>query len=221
VEVNGEAAMITTPVNPDRDIIEVEGKRLARGELVYIMLNKPPGLLSTCQSGRERGETVLDLVRVPQRIYPVGRLDRDSRGMLLLTNDGDFTHILTHPSHKTEKEYLVELNQEFSMNDLQLLTNGISLNGKNCQFHRIEAIAPNRYRIILQQGIKRQIRLMAKAMGKWVIDLQRIRIGKLSLGDLPEGKWRLLTNTEVQSLKEGVSNEEDSHSNDLIGRNFG
>lgn len=200
VEIAGKTALISDSVNPDIDIVSVNGELLSAGSKIYIMLNKPAGYLSSCQPGREKGKSVLELVKIPQRVFPVGRLDRDSRGLLLLTNDGDLTFRLTHPSFEKEKEYIILTDSPFSENNLQLLEDGICLNNTNCRFHRIERLEMNRYRVILKQGVKRQIRLMAKAVGKKILDLQRVRIAGLELGDLPEGKWKYLSLNEINQL---------------------
>jgi 23S rRNA pseudouridine2605 synthase len=121
--------------------------------------------------------------------------------LLLLTNDGDLAFSLTHPSHEIEKEYHVETDSPFSAQEEQRLYAGIGLNGKNYRFHRIQRIGDCRYRVILKQGLKRQIRLMAKSVGKKVLNLKRVRIGGLELGDLPEGQWRHLTLEEINLLK--------------------
>ena len=202
VQVNGEAASVTTPVNPDTDVVTVCGESLKPQAPVYILLNKPPGVVCTCRRGREKGLTILDIIKVPQRIFPVGRLDRDSRGLLLLTNDGELAYSLTHPSQESEKEYIIKINEPLTPGDEQLLTEGISLNNTACSFHRLERLAGREYRVALRQGLKRQIRLMVKSVGREVVDLQRVRVGNLKLGDLPEGKWRHLTEIEIKSLKE-------------------
>ncbi len=200
VTINGQIALITSPVDPQTDDIRIEGNPLSAPRFIYIMLNKPPGYLSTCCPGQEKGKSALELVTVESRIFPVGRLDKASRGLLILTNDGNLTYKLTHPSFAKEKEYIVRTDAAFSQKALQLLTTGISLNNTIGKFHNIERIGDCQYRIILLQGIKRQIRLMAKAVGIKVLDLQRIRIHNLLLSDLPQGKWRYLTETEIASL---------------------
>ncbi len=200
VEVNGACAEITTPVDPERDKVTVEGVSLRAEEPVYIMLHKPAGVLSTCRSGREKGSTVLDIVKVQQRVYPVGRLDKNSTGLLLLTNDGKLAYSLTHPSQEVEKEYVIELNHPFTPSDIQRLTCGVNLDGTKCRFHRIEDLGGGAYRVVLRQGLKRQIRRMAETVGKRVVKLKRVREDTLTLGNLPEGEWRYLTSEEVREL---------------------
>jgi len=202
VSVNGIPAQITTPIDPENDVVTINGEPLCEPQKVYILLNKPPGYLSTCKIGKEQGRDILELVKVPQRVFPVGRLDRESRGLLILTNDGDLAYKLTHPSFEKEKEYLIRVNNKFSEKDEQLLTKGISLNNTECKFHSLENISANVYKVVLKQGVKRQIRRMAEQAGKKIMDLQRVREGILELGDLPEGRWRYLTREEIQLLKE-------------------
>jgi len=202
VTVNSQTAQITTPFNPDTDELKIAGDSLNPQKYIYILLNKPKGYLSTCSPGREKGKSVLELVQVIERIYPIGRLDRDSRGLLILTNNGNLTYKLTHPSFAKEKEYIITLDAPFSPKELQLLSRGISLNNTTAKFHHLEKIGDCQYQVVLLQGIKRQIRRMAKAVGKKVLDLQRVRIDSLILNDLPEGKWRYLTAEEISKLSE-------------------
>ena len=202
VQVNGVTASINLPVNPETDVVIVCGESLELQAPVYILLNKPPGVVCSCKRGREKFPIVLDIVKVSQRIFPVGRLDSDSRGLLLLTNDGELAYSLTHPSQESEKEYIVKLNMPLTPDDEQLLTAGISLYNATCCFYRMEKLSEREYRVELKQGLKRQIRLMVRSVSKEVVDLQRVRVGNLKLGDLPEGKWRHLTEIEINSLKE-------------------
>lgn len=201
VRVNDSVARITTPVDPKRDEVTVCGQRIRPEKKLYLALNKPPGYLSTCKPGKEKGKTVLDLIDVPERVYPVGRLDRDSCGLLILTNDGSLAYSLTHPSGETEKEYLVETSEPFSEIDENKLTAGMVLGGRVCRFHRLSRLEGAKYRIILKQGLNRQIRRMTEAVGKRVIKLKRLRVGELLLADLPEGRWRRLTQNEIKKLK--------------------
>ena len=201
VRVNGRPAELATPVDPQTDQVLVDGKEITLSRKIYILLNKPRGYLSTCQPGKEEGRSILDLIGINERIYPVGRLDRESRGLLILTNDGDLTYKLTHPSFEKEKEYIVRTKREFSSHEEQLLQEGICLYDKHCRFHSIIKTGKNTYRIVLKQGLKRQIRKMTEYVSNEVIDLQRIRIDELSIDGLAEGKWRYLTNAEVIKLK--------------------
>lgn len=201
VKVNNITAEITTPFNPEEDTLTVKGEHLNSEKKVYILLNKPRGYLSTCKAGKEKGKTILDLVKVNERIYPVGRLDKDSRGLIILTNDGESAHRLMHPSYEIEKEYIVKLNKPLTIKDIERLKSGIEIEEKTYRFHRISHVDNSVYNIVLKQGMKRQIRLMIDAVNKKVIDLQRIREGKITLNSLPEGKWRFLNSEETTYLK--------------------
>ena len=201
VRVNGEAAVVTTPVDPIKDEVTIQGKALEREKKVYILLNKPPGILSTCKPGKEEGKAVIDLVPLPQRIYPVGRLDRDSRGLLLLTNDGELAYKLTHPSQEVEKEYLLTLDKPFSEIDIRRLREGVNIEGTLCRFKRVRKAGDRQYSVVITTGLKRQIRRMAEAAGRKTLDLQRIREGPLRLGKIPEGSWRRLNDREIAKLK--------------------
>ncbi|MBC8204527.1 MAG: rRNA pseudouridine synthase [FCB group bacterium] len=203
VKVNGVPAKITTAVNPNSDIVEIKNKKLEeKKKAVYIMLNKPAGVISTCNAGREKGRIVLNYVKIPERIYPVGRLDRDSTGLLLLTNDGELAYKLTHPSRSNEKEYLVEFDAPLTDRQVQLFLSGISLNGKKAKALQVNRQSRRKYSIILNQGLNRQIRRMAEAAGRSIVKLKRVRMGTLRLGRLSEGSWRYLTDNEINRLRQ-------------------
>ncbi|MFW6052489.1 MAG: pseudouridine synthase [Desulfosalsimonas sp.] len=200
VRVNNE--VVTRPgttVDPEKDIVEVSGKRVGPlEEDLYIMLNKPAGYLSTCsQPGRR---IVLDLVDVKQRVFPVGRLDRDSTGLLLLTSDGRIHNRLAHPSFDHEKHYMVETDFPVSDHDLERLENGVQLSDGMTRPAKVERKSKNRFSIVLQEGRNRQIRRMAEALGYNVVSLHRTRMGPLYLKNLPPGKWRHLADTERHAL---------------------
>ncbi|MCU0600856.1 MAG: pseudouridine synthase, partial [Desulfobacterales bacterium] len=163
--------------------------------MVYIMLNKPRGYITSCRHGSRK--IVLDLIDIPQRVYPVGRLDKDSTGLLLLTNDGELHLRLTHPSFDHEKEYEVEVADPISDEALQMMRNGIVMDGVITRKSKIKRLSNRRFRIILQEGKKRQIRRMVETVGNKVTELHRIRVAGLSLGDLAPSKWRHLTDEEI------------------------
>ena len=200
VRVNGEiVTMPGTKVDPEKDEVLVDGEPVALKEApVYIMLNKPVGYISSC---RHAGQAVvLDLVDVRERVFPVGRLDKDSTGLLLMTNDGRIHHRLAHPSFDHEKEYVVEVRRAIGDEDLRRMAQGIVLDGKITRQAVVRRESKTRFRIILQEGRKRQIRRMAEAVGNEVIQLHRVRMGSLELKALPEGKWRYLTKQEICEL---------------------
>jgi 23S rRNA pseudouridine2605 synthase len=166
-----------------------------------IMLNKPAGFVSTRRDPRVR-DTVFDLLPTKfSRLFNVGRLDAQSEGLLLLTNDGDLAQSLTHPRYKIEKEYEVTLDRPWDPELASKLSRGIFLDAERARIVRLHALSPVRLRIVLRQGINRQIRRMFEAVGYHVKELIRVRIANLRLGDLPRGHWRSLTKRELESLQ--------------------
>jgi pseudouridine synthase len=202
VTVNGKTVTeLGTQIDPEKDKVAVAGKPVLSNQApVYIMLNKPQGYISSC---RHRGEKiVLDLVNIDQRLYPVGRLDKDSTGLLLLTNDGRLHHRVSHPSFDHEKEYEIETKDPIPDSALKLLEKGIPLDGVTTRPAKIKRMGERKFQITLQEGKKRQIRRMVEKTGNRVIGLHRIRIATLRLGRLASGKWRHLTQKEKASLLE-------------------
>jgi len=203
VRVNGEVVTtLGTKVDPGRDRITVAGKtvRIAQ-ELIYIALNKPAGTITSCRQKNAR--IVLDLVEIPQRIYPVGRLDKDSTGLLLLTNDGSLHQRLAHPSFDHEKEYEVTVAHPLSDAALQQMEAGLPLDGTMTRPAKIKKLSAKRFRMVLMEGKKRQIRRMVEQVGNRVVRLKRLRVANVRLGKLAEGAWRHLTEKE----KAGLLNE--------------
>jgi pseudouridine synthase len=200
VTVNGQIiTQLGTKVDPEKDKVTVEGTTISTEEnLVYIALNKPKGYVTSCSHPGEK--IVLELVNIPQRIYPVGRLDKDSTGLLLLTNDGKLHLKLTHPSFDHEKEYLVTVAQPIPRGALHSLEKGLTILGTKTRPARVKRITDTRFKIILQEGRNRQIRRMVQKVGNQVIHLKRIRIANIRLGKLPEGKWRHLDENEKKQL---------------------
>lgn len=202
IAVNGQ--VVTTPgvrVDPDTDTVSVRGRvvKITQSD-VYIALNKPVRFESTCKNEKSRERTVLDLVDLPQRIYPVGRLDKDSQGLILLTNDGRIHHRLSHPSFEHEKEYVVGVKAVLSEEDLSSMAGGMTLPEFNTQPCKIKRIDPKTFSIILKEGKNRQIRKMVAARNNEVRFLKRIRIAHIRLGTLTSGAWRHLTATELTLL---------------------
>ena len=201
VSVNGEIVVaLGTKIDPDQDHVEVDGKVVKPAHnLVYIALNKPRDYVSSCSHPGEK--VVLDLVDVPERVYPVGRLDKDTTGLLLLTNDGRLHHRLSHPSFDHEKEYDVMVARPISDGALKKLRDGLPLMGTKTRPARITRISPRRFRIVLQEGKNRQIRRMVRKVGNEVARLERKRFSSIKLGSLPPGKWRHLSPAEIKSLE--------------------
>jgi 23S rRNA pseudouridine2605 synthase len=211
VTVNGQT--ITVPgfkVDPRRDLIAIDGRQLSRPstKLVYILLNKPRDILTAASDDRGR-QTVVGLVGVAERIYPVGRLDLRSEGLVLLTNDGELAEKLTHPRSHVEKEYLVLVSGRPTTLTLARWRRGqIEVEGKptgQTVVERLKIEGDNTWlKIILTEGRKRQIREVAKTLGHPVLRLERVRLGPIKLGHLKPGKWRHLKPAEIEQLKRSV-----------------
>lgn len=221
VRVNGRIARLGHKADPQHDLIEVDGKKLAFEEPLYIMLHKPKGVISSTQDELRRGRpTVRELVGVPGHLYPVGRLDRQSEGLILLTNDGHLAHRLTHPRFGHEKVYHVEVEGNVPQEKLDRWRNGVVLDGRRTAPAKVTLVRRTGQKSILQvtlrEGRKRQIRRVSAALGHPVVRLVRKRIGPADIGDLAAGKWRYLTAQEVRALRESVSSSDASGREDNI-----
>lgn len=204
VTVNGAVAILGRRIHPDTDSVEVDGVPVAvRPGMVYYVLNKPAGVVTTASDTHGR-PTVVQLVPDDVRVFPVGRLDAETEGLLLLTNDGDLTHRLTHPSFGVEKEYLAEVEGELSPLDLQTLRNGVRLDDGMTAPAKASQLQPGMLRLIIHEGRNRQIRRMCDAIGHPVRRLVRVRIGTLRDTTLKPGAWRPLDPAEVRALGEAV-----------------
>jgi 23S rRNA pseudouridine2605 synthase len=194
-----------TKVDPAHDEIRVDGEPIqVESRKVYIMLNKPRGILSTMED--ERGRSALgEIVSLPARLYPVGRLDATSEGLILLTNDGELANFLTHPRYRHEKEYLVLVNGHPSEKTLESWQRGVLLDDKLTAPARVTAVDSQRdstlLRVQMHEGRKRQIRRVASLLGHPVRELRRVRLGPLQLGSLELGQWRYLTAKEIGELE--------------------
>lgn len=204
VTVNGEPARLGQTADADRDEIALDGKPLpARSGYVYILLHKPRGFVTTLSDEKGR-RTVTELVDCGTRVYPVGRLDMDSEGLLILTNDGELANHLTHPKEEVEKTYEVWVNG-FEDGSEKRLASPIELDGYTIRPPKVRLLGAQGGRAHLQitihEGRNRQIRRMCQAAGLNVTRLRRISEGKLALGELPKGQWRYLTEAEIAALK--------------------
>jgi 23S rRNA pseudouridine2605 synthase len=204
VKINGRVCTDFSTQPTERDHVKVGGKLIHTESRLDLMLHKPAGFVSTRADPQAR-DTIFDLLppHLP-RLFNVGRLDTQTEGMLLLTNDGDLAQRLTHPRHKIEKEYEVTLDRPWDPALSPRLLQGIVLDGQRARIEKIHSVKPTRLRVILRQGINRQIRRMFYEVGYEVKKLVRTRIGRLRLGDLPRGHWRPLTKAELKSLQPAI-----------------
>ena len=202
VHVNGELAVLGRRVDVLSDMVEVDGVRVGVApDLTYYLLNKPKGVVTTASDTHDR-EIVTDLVPDQPRVYPVGRLDMDTEGLLLITNDGDLTHRLTHPSFGIEKEYLVEIDKAMSRGHLRRLREGVELDDGITSPAKAQQVAPTVIKLTIHEGRNRQVRRMCAALGFTVTRLVRVRIGALADRNLPPGEWRELELDEIRKLEE-------------------
>jgi 23S rRNA pseudouridine2605 synthase len=206
VTVNGEVAVLGRRVDTDHDLVEVDGVPIGvKPGLVYYLLNKPPGVVATASDTHGR-PTVVEIVPSEPRVYPVGRLDIDTEGLLLLTNDGDLAQRLTHPSYGVEKEYLAEVSGgNVAQGALRRLREGVQLDDGITAPAKVSQPTPGVLRLTIHEGRNRQVRRMCEAIGHPVQRLVRVRIGSLRDATLGPGEWRELTTSEVKALSESVA----------------
>lgn len=205
VSVNGVTAKIGERADPSRDRITLDGRPINRKvEKVYLMLHKPRGYITTMHDEMDR-KCVAELVRdIPERVFPVGRLDRESEGLLLMTNDGEFANAIMHPSHHVPKVYRVTVRPGVTEEQLVQLSTGVMIDGRKTAPAVVHVLSQKSGRvvleIILREGRNRQIRKMCEQLGLEVARLRRTAVGFLKLGMLPPGKWRMLTAEEIRRL---------------------
>jgi 23S rRNA pseudouridine2605 synthase len=209
VTVNGEPATLGRKVDPATDDVRVDGERVnIDPDRVYVLLNKPQGVLTTADDPQGR-PTVFDLVNLPQRLFTVGRLDRDTEGLLLLTNDGDLAHALMHPSYGVERVYLALVPGPVRKRALAQLREGVELEDGVARAASARVLEAERGKalleIVMTEGRKREVRRMLAALGLTVERLARISYGGVELGDLRQGKWRFLTQQEIGRLHTAVA----------------
>lgn len=213
VKINGKQVFIPgRHIDQKKDLIQFDGRRvLEKPAPIYLMLNKPEGYITSVSDQYNR-PTVMDLVDIiEERVYPVGRLDLNTEGLLILTNDGSFSHQILHPSNKIKKTYLVWVDGSPSQKSVQQLREGIQIVSGKTAPAVVQKIGQNRgnthFKLILHEGKKRQIRRMFETVRHKVLYLKRVRIGNLSLGNLPIGKYRYLTQKEVASFQKQPSSD--------------
>ncbi|MCP4357507.1 MAG: rRNA pseudouridine synthase [Chloroflexi bacterium] len=212
VKVNGRVASLGDKADLTKDRIEVNGRLLptTQIEYIYVALNKPKGVLSSLSDELERGrKTVRDLIPLPGHLYPVGRLDKQSMGLMLMTNNGDLAHKLTHPRYGHEKTYHVTVDGRISLDTIKRWENGVYLDGQKTAPAKIKILRQEvRFtllEIVMREGRKRQIRRIASMMGHPVTRLLRVKIDSVDLGTLKPGDWRHLTKREVERLQKTVN----------------
>jgi 23S rRNA pseudouridine2605 synthase len=200
VTINGKVCTNFSVQPAARDHVKVDGKLVHTAPALTIMLNKSAGFVSTRKDSHAR-DTVFDLLPEKfSRLFTIGRLDAQTQGLLLLTNDGELAQRLTHPRFKVDKEYQVTLDRPWDPVLTPKLERGILLDGQRAKIARLRSLSPTRLCVTLRQGINRQIRRMFESIGYRVKDLLRVRVGNLGLGDLPRGHWRALTQRELKDL---------------------
>ena len=207
VRVNGEVAVLGRRVDAENDLIEVDGAPVGvKPGLVYYLLNKPTGVVTTAKDTHGR-KTVVDLVPSDPRVFPVGRLDVDTEGLLLMTNDGEITHRITHPSHGVEKEYLVHVRGRVTPGELRRLREGVELEDGVTSPADASQPTPGVIRLTIHEGRNRQVRRMCDAIGHPVLRLVRTRIGPITDRSLRPGDWRELSTGERRALTEAVAEQ--------------
>src|ERR1700722_20149461 len=198
VTCNGQIAALGTQVQPG-DEVRVGGELIgAKKKQVYIVLNKPVGI--TCTTEAHIEDNIIDHVAYPERIFPVGRLDRDSEGLILLTNNGDIVNEILRSENNHEKEYLVTVDRPITDLSLRMLAGAVKIMGELTKPSKVARVSAQSFRIILTQGLNRQIRRMCSALGYKAQRLQRVRIMNIHLGNLRPGQWRHLTSAELAGL---------------------
>lgn len=208
VRVNGLVAELGDKIDPENDVVEYKGKRIvypvSDNKYVYILLNKPTGVVSSAKDEKGR-PCVTDLVKCGKRVYPVGRLDLNSQGLIIMTNDGDLTNKLTHPRHEIPKIYEVDVVGKVTTEQLTILNSSMVIDGYVLLPVKCEFIGKNEkftsLRMTLHEGRNRQIRKMCEQVGLRVAKLTRVAIGSITLSNLASGKWRYLTDEEIKMLK--------------------
>lgn len=193
LKVNGRLGQLGQKVDPSKDKIKFNNKLVKFHEAtIYYLLNKPVGYVSTLKDSHA-SHKVVDLVPKVPKVWPVGRLDKDSHGLLILTNDGELTHKLTHPSFGHDKEYIATLDKSLDSSALSSLSKGVRLKEGIAKVDKIKKLTQNQISLTIHQGWQRQIRRMFEVLGYQVVDLQRVRIGQIKLGSLPPGQFKKLS----------------------------
>ncbi len=202
VLINGEPGQLNTRVGR-RDVVELDGRRLELQPLAHVLLHKPPGVVTTARDPQGR-PTVVQLVDHPARVVPVGRLDADTTGALMLTNDGELAHRLAHPRYEIEKVYEAEVEGEPTREALETIARGVELEDGRTAPARAQRLGPGRLELMIHEGRKHQVKRMCEAVGHPVRRLHRSRYAGLGLDGLARGEWRELSRDEVEELRRSV-----------------
>lgn len=204
VSINGKVTEMGTKILPS-DEVRVDGKKLAKpkDEFVYLAFNKPMGIVCTTDTGVEK-DNIIDFINYPKRIFPIGRLDKPSEGLIFLTNDGDIVNKILRARNNHEKEYIVKVDRPIDAEFVMNMANGVPILDTVTRKCKVEPIDKYRFRIILTQGLNRQIRRMCEYLGYNVVRLKRIRIMNVNL-DMPVGQWRYLSSDELKEIQRLVA----------------
>lgn len=224
VTVNGRTVKLGDSADPDKDIIAVDGERVtSSGQKYYIALHKPRGFVTTMSDERDRRCVAMLVEDIGERVYPVGRLDKDSEGLLIMTNDGEFANMISHPKRHVAKTYRVTVRPNINEDQLFQIATGIEIDGKMTAPAKVKVLEQQQGRVVLEivlyEGRNREIRKMCEALGLEVARLKRIAIGPVRLGMLQQGKYRELTKEELRGLtaeakKSGAKSERNEKKND-------
>ena len=198
VTVNGLPCRVGQWVEDD-DIILIDGQPIPKKEKIYIALNKPVGI--TCTAAKEVKNNIIEYLNYPEYIFPVGRLDKESEGLIIMTNDGELSNKILESENEHEKEYIVKLDKEFDDEFIKGMSSGVEICKSKTRPCKVKRIDNNTFSIILTQGLNRQIRRMSKSFGYNVVELKRIRILNIKIDGIEVGKWRKLTNEEIEILR--------------------
>jgi len=210
VTINNKLAITGQKADPEKDVIAVDGRVIGFQKKRYIMLYKPAGFVTTTED-RYAERMVTDLLpTVQEKVYPVGRLDIDAEGLLILTNDGEFANLIAHPSHEVEKTYVVKVRNKLSPEDIDMLKSGVFV--ENRRVHaKVRMVQKDVAEITIHEGRHKIVKRMFKAVGNYVLRITRTRVGFLTLGNLKLGKWRELTPDEIRRLREEAGKHAASH----------
>lgn len=218
VTVNGKKAIIGAKVT-DNDLILIKNKILGtKKERIYMALNKPEGI--TCTTDLRDKDNIIDFVNYHERIFPVGRLDKESSGLIFLTNDGDIVNQILRAGNKHEKEYIVSVNKPITDDFLRKLASGVKILKTKTLPCKVNKLNKYKFRIILTQGLNRQIRRMCETLGYEVVTLERIRIMNIELKGMNKGKWRFLDNSEMKQLKGMLKNSSKTQDASLTKKDY-